>query len=90
MFMFRHSTGHSEPSEKQVAMIAQKIIDAKYSQEKGRRFVTAPDARAFTFGTTLRDHFPTLLNEVIFELADWGAELLCLFSAAHATSQSHV
>lgn len=42
--MLWHRPGNGKASEKQVAMIAQKVVDAKHAQEQRRRFVTAPDA----------------------------------------------
>jgi hypothetical protein len=54
--MFGHCPGDSKPFEKQVAMIAQKIVDAKHSEQDRRRPVTAPYPRAFTFWTSWPDH----------------------------------
>src|SRR5215213_6804500 len=48
--MLGHCAGDSEPLKKQVAMIAQKIVDAKHTQQDRRRPVTAPNPRAFAFG----------------------------------------
>ena len=39
-----HRAGNGKPFEQQVAMIAQKIIDAKHAHEPGRRPVAATDA----------------------------------------------
>ena len=58
--MFGDCARHSESRKEQVAMIAQKIIYAKHAQQQWRRFITTPDARAFTFGTTRPDHFLSL------------------------------
>src|ERR671939_1696448 len=52
--------GDSESREKQIAMIAQKIIYANHPQEPGRRFVTASDARALTLWTARLNHFIVL------------------------------
>ena len=51
-----HSTWDREFPEKEVAMIAQKIVDAKHAEQERRRLVTATNPRAFTFGTSHTDH----------------------------------
>ena len=65
--MLGDCAGHSEPPEKQVAIIAQKVVDAKQSEEQRGRFITAPDTRAFTLWTTLSDHLASL-----FRRRFWG------------------
>jgi hypothetical protein len=54
--VFRHCAGHGETFEKQIAMIAQKIINAKHAQHKRRRFIAAPETITTAFWATLTDH----------------------------------
>ncbi len=64
--MFWDCAWHSEPRKKQITMIAQKIVEAKYTEQQRRRFITAPDTRAFTLGTTRPDHFLSLFLRLRF------------------------
>jgi hypothetical protein len=41
--MLGHCAGKSKPLKKQVAMIAQKVVDAKHTQQERRRSVAAPN-----------------------------------------------
>jgi hypothetical protein len=50
------SSGHRETCKKQVAMIAQKVMDANQTQDQGRWLIAPSDARAATLWTLLRDH----------------------------------
>ena len=45
-----------ETGEKQVAMIAQKVVDANQSKEQRRGFVALPDARTTTLRALLQNH----------------------------------
>lgn len=45
-------------SEKQVAMIAQKVMDANQTQHEGRSFITATNLRTAAFWAFLADHQP--------------------------------
>ena len=53
---FRHCAGDGEAREEQVAMIAQKIIDAKHAEHQRRRFIATPDARTFALRTMRLHH----------------------------------
>jgi hypothetical protein len=53
-----YCSGNGETSEKQVAMIAQKIMDANQAQKQRSGLVSLPNSRTATFWTPLRDHFP--------------------------------
>src|SRR5918912_925114 len=54
--MLGNCAGDGESREKQIAMIAQKIVYAKQAQEPGRRPVTTSDPRTMALWTTLPDH----------------------------------
>jgi hypothetical protein len=43
--------------KKQVAMIAQKIMDANQAQNERSGLISLPNSRTATFGTPLRNHF---------------------------------
>jgi hypothetical protein len=49
-------SGHYKAGEKQVAMVAQKVVDAKHTHQQGRPFVTTPDPRTTAFWTLLQLH----------------------------------
>ena len=51
-----HCAGDGESREKQVAMIAQKVIDAKHAEQERRRFIAAPDSRTPTLRTMRLHH----------------------------------
>jgi hypothetical protein len=55
-----HRTGNGKTLEKQVTTIAQKIVDAKHTEQERRWLIAAPNPRAFTFGTAWPDHLFTL------------------------------
>jgi hypothetical protein len=50
---FGHRAGNGKASEQQIAMIAQKVIDAKHAQKPGRPFIASAYARASALRTTL-------------------------------------
>jgi hypothetical protein len=52
----RDCAGDSKSSKKQIAMIAQKIIDANHAKQQRRRLVAAPDARTATLRTVRFHH----------------------------------
>ena len=45
-----------ETSEKQVAMIAQKVVDANHAQDQRSGLISLPNSQTPTFWTPLRDH----------------------------------
>ena len=61
-----YCSGNGKTSEKQVAMIAQKIMDANQAQDQRSGLVSLPNSRAATFWTPLRDHSRKLLNGYYF------------------------
>ncbi|HEX5885139.1 MAG TPA: hypothetical protein VFY67_11425, partial [Pyrinomonadaceae bacterium] len=44
---------HHKPGKKQVAMIAQKVIDANQTHRQGRPFIASSNPRTTTLGTLL-------------------------------------
>ena len=56
---------HHKPREKQVAMIAQKVVDANQAHRQRRPFITSANAGTTAFWTLLKGHSSdslTILN----------------------------
>ena len=61
-----NSSREGETCEKQVAMIAQKIMNANQTQDQGGRLVSLSNSRAPTLWTLLRYHFKQApLNQIL-------------------------
>jgi hypothetical protein len=58
--MISYCSGHCETHEKQVAMIAQKIVDAKHTEQKRRALIAFTNARTATLWAFLQNHDPQL------------------------------
>jgi len=56
LFAASECAGHHKAGEKQVAMIAQKVMDANQTQHEWRPSITASHARASTFRALLAYH----------------------------------
>jgi hypothetical protein len=56
LFPAAQGTGHHEARKKQVAMIAQKVMDANQTQQEKGPFITSSNSRASTFRTLLAYH----------------------------------
>jgi len=60
--MFGDCAGYGESPEKQVTMIAQKVVDAKQPEQQGGRLITATNTRAFALRATLANHLASLFR----------------------------
>jgi hypothetical protein len=56
LFSAAQGSWHDKASEKQVAMIAQKVMDANQTQDQRRPFIPAPDLGTSTFRALLTYH----------------------------------
>jgi hypothetical protein len=56
LFPAAQGSGHHKTSEKQVAMIAQKVMDANQTQDQRRPFIPSPNPRTTTFRALLNYH----------------------------------
>ena len=59
LFWALQRPGNRKACEKQVAMIAQKVVDANQTKKHWSGFIPLPDARTPTLRTTLRNHYPS-------------------------------
>src|SRR5215210_6655910 len=64
--MFGDCARDGKSRKEQITMIAQKIVEAKHAEQQRCRFITPPDTRAFTLGTTRPDHFRSLFFRLRF------------------------
>ncbi len=85
-----HCAGDGKPPEKQVATIAQKIIDAKHTEQDRRRPITASNPGAFTFGTSLPDHVSILRERFSGSCGAGVTVILCVLRRARNISISRV
>jgi hypothetical protein len=56
LFPATQGSGHHKAREKQVAMIAQKVMDANQTQHEKSPFIPSSNPRATTFRAFLTDH----------------------------------
>lgn len=80
--MLSHRPRHGKPGKEKVAMIAQKTIDAKHSQEPRSEAVAAADLLASAFWAPLPDHLCSPIGRALrLSASQRSAQISCVSGA---------